>query len=242
MAAIDNITEYAQDWYFTVNGSENDDTGADLTTFQNDYIRGFNLWLDEYETEAFWNVARVNDYVLGTIADTTTYSFDLPSTYRSPIFEQNKYLKFVLDDGTVIAKFKMVNPNQRQDDEDIERPDRATFIPTGSVSTGGGKVILSRAPTAEEVGANMVLDVVKMFPRLTTTDDTVLSWIYSKQIATLGIAKNTTLADVTKVTLSPSFTQRYTNELNKALNANMTSNEINDMESDDYSTIGGIWG
>lgn len=241
MAALDNITDYAQDQYFTVNGSENDDTGEDLTTFQNNYIRAFNLWLDEYESEAFWNVARVNDYELATIADTTTYSFNLSATYRSPIFEQNKYLKFVLDDGTVIAKFKMVDPNQRQDDEDIERPDRATFLPTGSIGTGGGKVILSRAPTDSEVGAKIVLDVVKMFPRLTTSDDTVLSWIYSKQIATLGISKNVTLADVTKVSLSPSFTQRYTNELNKALNANMASNEINDMETDDHSNIGGIW-
>jgi hypothetical protein len=242
MSVLDTITDYAQDQYFTVNGAENDDTGADLTVFQNNYIRAFNLWADEYQTEAYWNVARVNDYVLATIADTTTYSFALPATYRSPIFEQNKYVKFVLDDGTIIAKFKLVNPNQRQNDEDIERPDRATFIPTGSVSTGGGNIILSRAPTAEEQGAQIVLDVVKMFPQLTTADDTVLSWIYSKQIATLGISKNTTLADVTKVSLSPSFTQRYTNELNKALNANMSSNDINDMDSDDYSTIGGIWG
>lgn len=242
MAVLDNITQYAQDWYFTVNGSENDDTGADLTTFQNNYIRGFNLWLDEYETETFWNVARVDDYVLATIADTVTYSFDLPATYRSPVFEKNKYLKFVLADGTVIAKFKMVNPNQRQDDEDIERPDRATFLPTGSVGTGGGKIILSRPPTTNELGASIVLDVVKMFPRLTTSDDTVLSWIYSKQIATLGIAKNTTLADTTKVSLSPSFSQRYTDELNKALNVNTSSNEINDMGMDDYSNIGGIWG
>lgn len=242
MAAIDNITQYAQDWYFSVNGSENDDTGADLTTFQNNYIRAFNLWLDEYETEAFWNVARINNLVLATIADTTTYSFTLPSIYRSPVFEQNKYLKFVLADGTVIAKFKMVDPNQRQNDEDIERPDRATFIPTGSVGTGGGKVVLSRAPTVNEVGANIVLDVVKMFPRLTSTDDTPLSWIYSKQIVTLGIAKNTTLSDVTKANLSPSFSQRYTNELNKAMNANMASNEINDMGFDDYSNITGIWG
>lgn len=242
MAAIDNITQYAQDLYFSVNGAENDDTGSDLTTFQNNYIRGFNLWLDEYETEAYWNVARVNDYVLATIGDITTFSFNLPATYRSPIFEQNKYVKFVLADGTVITKFKLVNPNQRQDDEDIDRPNRATFLPTGSVGTGGGKIILSRPPNTTELGASIVLDVVKMFPRLTSSDDTVLSWIYSKQIATLGMAKNITLSDVTKANLSPSFSQRYTNELNKALNVNMSSNEVNDMEMDDFSGIGGIWG
>lgn len=241
MAAIDNITEYAQDQYFTVNGAENDDTGSDLTSFQNNYIRAFNLWLDEYETEDYWNVARVNDYELATIANTTTYSFALPSTYRTPIFQKNKYLKFVLDDGTVIAKFKMVNPNQRQDDDELWRKDRATFIPTGGISIGGGTVVLSRPPTEEEVGANIVLDVVKVFPRLTRDDDTVLSWIYSKEIATLGISKNVSLSDVTKVSLSPSFAQKYNNELNKAVNANMASNEIDTMDTDDYSNISGIY-
>lgn len=241
MAAIDNITEYAQDQYFTVNGAENDDTGADLTAFQNNYIRAFNLWLDEYETEAYWNKARENDYELATIADTTTFSFALPSTYRTPIFDQNKFLKFVLPDGTVVARFKLVDPDQRQVDDDIYRPDRASFLPAGSVGTGGGTIVLSRAPRAEEVGAVMVLDVVKMFPRLTRDVDTPLSWIYSKQIATLGISKNVSLSDVTKVSLSPSFTQKYTNELNKALNANQASNEIDDMRMEDFSHIGGIW-
>jgi len=75
---------------------------------------------------------------------------------------------------------------------------------------------------------------------LTRTDDSVLSWIYSKQIATLGVSKNVTLSDVTKVSLSPSFAQKYSNELNKALNINNASNEIDDMRGEDYSNIGGI--
>lgn len=233
MAAIDDITELAQDVYFTVNGSENDDTGDDLTIFQNDFIRAFNLWLDEYETEAYWNRVRVNDYVLATIANTTDYSFDLPADYRTPIFDENKYLKFV-NDGIVLAKFKLVDPNQRQVDDDWARPDRATFA-------DNNKIVLSRAPTAEEVGASIVLDVVRRFPKLTRTDATALSYIYSKQVAVLGIAKNITLSDVTKVSLSPSFAQKYSNELNKALNTNNASNEIDDMRGEDYSNIGGIW-
>lgn len=233
MAAIDDITELAQDVYFTVNGSENDDTGDDLTIFQNDFIRAFNLWLDEYETEAYWNRVRVNDYVLATIANTTDYSFDLPEDYRTPIFDENKYLKFV-NDGIVLAKFKLVDPNQRQVDDDWARPDRATFA-------DNNKIVLSRAPTAEEVGASIVLDVVRRFPKLTRTDATALSYIYSKQVAVLGIAKNITLSDVTKVSLSPSFAQKYSNELNKALNTNNASNEIDDMRGEDYSNIGGIW-
>lgn len=233
MAAIDNIRELAQDVYYTVNGAENDDTGDDLETFENNFIRGFNLWLDEYETETYWNQVRVNNYELGTIGDTTTFSFELPDEYRTPVFDMDKYLKMVLDDGTIISKFKMVDPNQRVVDDELDRPDRATFV--------GRNIVLSRAPTEAEVGATMVLDVVEFFPKLTRTDDSALDLIYSKNLATLGVAKNNTLADVTKVSLSPSFAQKYANELNKAVNINNATNEVDMMRGDDHSNIGGIW-
>lgn len=239
MAVIDDITSLAQDTYYSINGAENDDTGEDLVTFQNGFIRAFNLWKSEYETEAYWKVARVTNYVLATIADTTTYSFTLPTTYRTPIFQPDKELKFVLDDGTVISHFSLVNPDQRQVDYESLRPDRATFIEGGR--SGGGTIVLSRAPRAEEVGAKIVFDVVKKFPKLTRDDATVLDWIANDQVAVLGIAKNMTLADTTKVTLSPSFTQRYTNELNKALNINNASTEVDQMVVDDFSGVGGIW-
>lgn len=239
MAVIDDINELAQDVYYSINGAENDDTGSDLTDFQNGFIRAFNLWVREYETEAYWKVARVIDYELATIANTTDYSFDLPALYRTPIFDQNKELKFVLNDGTVISRFSLVDPDQRKVDYENLRPDRATFLEAGR--GGGGKIILSRPPRSEEVGAKMVLDVVKKFPKLTTIDGTVLDWIYNDQVAVLGISKNQTLSDVTKVALSPSFTQRYSNELNKALNINNASTEVDMMVVDDFSGIGGTF-
>lgn len=239
MAVIDDINELAQDVYYSINGAENDDTGSDLTDFQNGFIRAFNLWVREYETEAYWKVARVINYVLATITDTTTFSFVLPTDYRTPIFDTNKELKFVLADGTVISRFSLVDPDQRQVDTETLRPDRATFMEGGR--QGGGTIVLSRAPRAEEVGAFIVLDVVKKFPKLTTTDGTVLNWIYNDQVAVLGISKNQTLSDVTKVALSPSFTQRYGNELNKALNINNATTEVDMMEVDDFSNIGGVF-
>lgn len=232
MAAIDNIRELAQNTYYTINGAENDDTGDDLETFENNFIRGFNLWLDEYETETYWNQVRTNDYVLATIADTTTYSFELPDTYRTPVIDMDKELKFVID-GTVVARFKMVDPNQRQVDDELDRPNRATFVERN--------VVLSRAPTDEEVGAEIILDVVQYFPKITRTDDTALDLIYNKNLAVLGIAKNNTLADVTKVSLSPSFAQKYNNELNKAVLINNSTNEVDAMRGDNFSNIGGIW-
>lgn len=142
-------------------------------------------------------------------------------------------MKFILDDGTIISKFKMVNPNQRDPDDELWRKDRATFV--------AGKVVLSRKPKPEELGANMVLDVVLKLPKLTRANADALALIYSKQIAVLGNAKNNTLADVTKVSLSPSFAQKYSNELQKAVMANNASNEIDEMQRDDFSGIGGIW-
>lgn len=75
MAAIDDIRELAQDVYFTINGAENDDTGEDLEAFENNFIRSFNLWGEEYETEAYWNALRVDDYTLGEVLNTTDLHF-----------------------------------------------------------------------------------------------------------------------------------------------------------------------
>lgn len=231
MAAIDNIRALAQKVYYSYNGAQNDDTGDDLVEFENNFIIGFNLWKDEYETEAYWNSVYVSDYELAVIADVTTFSFELPDDYRTPVLDINKELKFV-SDGTVIARFKLVNPKQREVDDDDTNPNRATFV--------GRNIILSRVPTAEEVGATIVLDVVEYIPDITRTDDTALELIYSDQLAVLGIAKNATLGDVTKVSLSPSFSQKYLNELNKAIAINNQTNAVDDMRMDDYSHIGGV--
>lgn len=232
MAAIDNIQKLAQKTYYTINGAQNDDTGTDLATFQNDFIMGFNLWKEEFEAEAYWNKVRVDDLVLATIGNTTKYSFELPDDYRTPVIQQDKYVKFI-NDGTVIARFKLVDPNQRQVDTDIERPDRATFV--------GRNIVLSRAPKDTEVGSKIVLDVVEFIPDLTRTDDSAIDFLPNSQVAVLGVAKNITLADVTKVSLSPSFAQKYANELNKAIAVNNASTDVDEMQREDYSYIGGTW-
>lgn len=233
MASIDDITNLAQDTYLTINGVTNDDEGEDLTTFQNDFIRSFNLWKDEFELEAYWTKLRVDDYTLAIISDTTTYSFSLPDEYRTPVINQNKYLKFVLDDGTVIARFKMVDPSQRVVDDAWDRPDRAAFV--------GRNVVLSRPPKAVEVGVTIVLDVVQYMPALARNDASAIELLPNKQLAVLGVAKNTSLANVVKVSLSNSFTQKYQNELQKAIAQNNLTNEIDEMQRDDYGYINGIW-
>ena len=232
MAAIDRITDLAQDTYLTINDVTNDDTGEDLELFQDDFIRSFNLWKDEFEIETYWLSLRVNDYTLTTIANTTSYFFTLPDEYRAPVINQNRYLKFI-NDGTTIAKFKMVNPDQLQDDQSYETPNRATFI--------GRNIVLSRTPTEAEVGSDVVLDVVQYMPALARNDDTAIDLLPNKNLAVLGIAKRRTLSNVVKVSLNPSFTQQYNNELQKAINQNNLTTEIDEIQRDDNSNIGGIW-
>lgn len=232
MATIDNITSLAQDVYFTINGSDNEVTGAELTTFQNQFIRSFNLWLDEYENEAYWNEVRTNNYELATISNTTTYQFPLPDDYRTPVFDQDKELKFV-SDGAVIARFDLVSPNQINGAMDPYTEDKATFV--------GRNVVLSRAPHDTEVGAKIVLDVVSFFPKLSENDDDAISLVASRQLAVLGVAKNNTLSNIVKDTLTPSITQKYSNELAKAIAINDATNEANIMRRDSYGYIGGIW-
>lgn len=231
MAAIDNIRAMAQKVYYSINKAQNDDTGEDLIEFEDNFIIAFNLWKEEYETETYWNQVYITDYELGTVSNTTTYSFELPEDYRTPVLDINKELKFV-SDGSVIARFTMVNPKQRKVDDDDINSDRATFV--------GRNIVLSRTPTAEEVGATMVLDVVEYIPELTRTDDSALELLSSTQVAVLGIAKNETLADPTKVSLSPTFSQKYLNELNKNIAINDQTNAVNDMRMDDFSHIGGV--
>ena len=235
MAALDNITELAQDTYFTINGTENDDDGEDLTIFQNDFIRGFNLWKDEYETEAYWNKLRENNYELATITNTTTYSFELPEDYRTPVFNQNKYVKIISTDGTRLASFKLVDPSQGNNDdpEAADTANRAMFV--------GGNIVLSRAPNTTEVGSKLVLDVVQFHPRLTTTDDSAIALLPSRQLAVLGVSKNMSLSSPTKVSLNASFTQKYKDELDKQIAINNMTNETYDAQFDDYSYITGIW-
>lgn len=236
MSAIDNIRHLAQKTYYTINNAINDDTGEDLEAFEDEFIIAFNLWIDEYEAETYWNSVRENDFELTTITNTEDFAFELPEAYRTPVINENQQLKLVLEDGTVIAKFNWANPNQRVVDDASSRPNRATFI-------DDNKIVLSRKPKEEEVGARIVFDVVRHFPKLTREDDTAINLVAgkSKQVAVLGIAKNTTLADVTKVSLSPSFAQKYANELNKLININNASNEMDEVRGDNYGYIGGIW-
>lgn len=190
-----------------------------------------NLFLDELDTEAYWNTLRDNDYVLHTIDNTTDYSFVLPSEYRTPVFNQYKEVKFVKD-GTIIARFPLVDPSHVTPDDDW-RKDRASFL--------GRKIILSRPPRDTELTADIVLDVVRYFPKITRDNADLFDVLPSRQLFTLGVAKNQAVASLTKRALAPTFTQKYADELRKQVAENDKSNEAYDAQTSSYGYIRGIW-
>ncbi len=83
--------------------------------------------------------------------------------------------------------------------------------------------------------------MVEFLPALTRTDDSALDLLPNKQLAALGVAKTTTRSNLVKANLSPSFVQEYNDELRKAIAENNLTNELNDIQREDYSYIGGIW-
>lgn len=233
MAAIDDITNLAQDVYYSINGNEFAAAPEQLVKLQNNFIRAANLFLDELDSEAYWSKLRDNDYELHTIVNTSDYSFELPDEYRSPVFNEYKEVKFVKD-GIIIARFKLVDNSQVHNDTTYEdNHNRASFL--------GRNIILSRPPKEEELTAKIVLDVVRYFPKFTREDSDVIPLLPTKQLLVLGVAKNQTLASITKRALAPTFTQKYGDELEKQVRENNKTNEVYDMQGTGYADIGGIW-
>lgn len=231
MSALDDITSLAQDTYRTINGNNSNATNANLTAFQNNFIADHSLWLDEFEHETDWNAVRTNDYVLATIGNTSTFVFPLPDDYRKPVFTPDKELKFV-NDGSIIARFDLVAPDQINSDMDPYTKNKATFI--------GRNIVLSRPATDSEVGSQIQLDVVGYFPRLSTRDSSVISMI-PRQLQVLGVAKNSSLSSIVKGGLSPSFSQKYADLLNAAISENAASTVSDWLPLGDFSSINGVW-
>ena len=70
---------------------------------------------------------------------------------------------------------------------------------------------------------------MEYLPPLTRNDDSAIALLPNKQLAVLGVTKNTNLSNVVKISLSPSFAQKYNNELQKAIAQNNLTNRLDDM-------------
>lgn len=232
MTPTEQITALAQSAYLALTGNYNDVEGTELDEFLAKTIDWYNQLTEEIELEADWVYLRTNDYDFGTVTAAAFQTIELPDEVRKIVV--SPYRDLVLtQDGTTIARFKTVNPNQIADPRYPETRDRVTTI--------NRTLVFSRPFTAEEVGASIRADVIAPMPQLALTDTEVLDLIKPRQLSILGLAKNMTLPDLVRGGTSPSFVQKYNDLLQKAVLENNATAEAYEADRESLSFITGVW-
>jgi len=235
MSNTDIMTEFAQDIYLIRNDVTSKATGDKLAALLSDTRRYINMWIDEFELEADWNVMRSNGFNLGTISSLTNRTIPITdATIRTLVASPYRPLT-ISQDGTIISKFYVVKPDQIGDPSNPDTNDRATVI--------GRNIILSRDLTDQEMGGTINADIIYFFPRVSTdyTDISVLSLITPPLLIKLGVAKTATLPNVIQGQLSPSYVQKYNDALTKAIAINNATADTDDALTEDFSFVSGVY-
>lgn len=240
MTDEERIASFVQDLYLTRYNRQLDSTATtdeDYVAERDKIIRWSNMFADEIETETDfdgqpmnWNFMRDDDRDLGEILTTGT-TFTLPAGVLRLAIDEERPLT-VVQDGSIISRFDVVAANQITRRSDATG-DRVTVV--------GSTLVFSRRFNDTELSGHIIADVLDSIPRLTTIDARLITTIKPYHLLILGVAKNATLPDIVQGGLSPSFTQKYENEIEKAKIVNNASSTADEYTSDDYSSIGGIW-
>ena len=233
MATIsEQIAEFGQKVYLIQYGDLNDVDDEDEATFISNTITWVNLFLDELELEADWNFAREYDYSLGTVAaEARTFTLT-DDTVKNLVFSSDCFVN-IYQDGSSVASFAVVNPNQISNPSNLDPSDRVTML--------GRKLIFSRPLKDTEVGGDIRADIIKFLPRLSATDATVLTQVQPLDLLVYGVAKNASIPDSVKVAISPSLAQQYANILTKAIERNSLSSVAGDAGYENLSFVAGVW-
>jgi hypothetical protein len=243
MSNDDRIAALANSVYMARHNQKNDATGQDLTDSLDSIIEWANQLTPEIETakdaqgrRVNWNFVRTNDDPsIGTITSATTISYPLPSTIRSLVFHARRDLT-IQHDGTAVAVFKLVSPDQIHDPLDFDTRDRATVLQR--------KLIFSRPLKDTEVGGTIVADTLAPIPQLSHTDVSLLDLLDQyptlRQAYVYGILKNQILPDIVQGGLTPSFAQRFADYMTACIAENNISSDADDADRDNYGYITGV--
>jgi hypothetical protein len=224
------ILDFAQQVFLARNNRLNNLTGAKLTEFIDNTITWTNQLVDELDFETDWNwVKTLNDNV-GTVSFDIGY--DLPVGIRTLVISPYRPLTFY-QGSSPIASFKVVSADQIGDPTDRDVVDRVAVV--------GSRLIFSRQPTAEEIGADIIADSIAYLPKLSHTDVSLFDTVKPLQLLRLGVLKNQTLPDIVQGGISPSFTQKYGDLLQKCITANSLTSEAYGEYGDDFGFIRGDW-
>jgi hypothetical protein len=225
----EEITDLAQQIYVTRKNRKNNVTGTRLTVFLETTIIQVNLYLTELDKEAYWNWVRTNDFVLAEATSATSYPLD--PIYRTIVKDENRPL-YIVKDGQVVSVWDVVNPSQLKNAGQDDNPNRVALI--------ARNVKFSRALTEQEIGGDIVVDVVEYLPKISMDNIDVLSLVDPANLIVLGVAKNQVLPDVVQGGLTPSFTQKYADLLNGAKAENEMTSTASAAIAENLSGIRGV--
>lgn len=231
MAALDDITAFAQATYLQTHGITNDVTGTDLTDFLNQIVIWTNQFASELELKADWKYLRTNNNQIGIVmANTLTYPLD--SSIRKPIYNPQRLLT-IQQDGVMVSQWTLVDPDQIQNATYPYTPDYAMV--------DNGILTFSRVPYDYEVGGTIVADTLQWIPQLSLTDSTLLSTVTPPKILVLGVSKDSLPPDLVRGGLAELIETRYNNLLADAIKDNGGSSLDDESMPDDLSFVGGIY-
>jgi len=233
----DRIEALGQSVYIARHGQKNDVTGTDLSDFIDQTVEWANQLTPEIESATDWNFMRTNDSSLGTVTNANSITYSLPDDVKKVVVNAMRDLT-IRQDGTVVSSFKMVNANQITDPTDTwDIRDRATTI--------GRNIVLSRPLRDTEIGGTVTADIIGAIPALSTTDVSLLDILDTypdiRQLYVLGILKNQILPDIVQGGLTPSFSQKFDDLLQRLVNDNNASADAYDQDHENFSSITGVW-
>jgi hypothetical protein len=240
------IKQFVNDVYLTkfnrfvdtlLDASPDEDAVAEIAKV----VRWASMFCDELELErdfegqpVNWSFLRDNSVELATISSTSQVVL-LPTTpvrYRKLVVAPNRPVTINFD-TSVVASFGVVEPDQITKRTDDDMGDRVAVV--------NRKLIFSRPFKTTEFTGKLVGDALRYIPRLTTSDATMLRTVPYYELLVLGVAKNATLPGIVEGGLSPSMTQKYNDLLEGAKAESAVTSELNEMRSENFGYIGGVW-
>jgi hypothetical protein len=239
MNPTQQVQAFAQSVYLRIKNRQYDDiTSVDGQAFVANVIDFANGFLDELETETNpagqpmdWKWSTRIGFTLGT-AIVNTSNIILPKTIDNVIDDENRYIQ-VAYDNIVVSNWLLVSPDQITNGQDRVVEDRCTV--TGNILT------FSRLFKDYENGGIITGDVTVPIPRLTLTNAAALNIVKPRELFVLGVAKNSSLPDIVKGNLSPSYVQKYEKLLANTIARNNSSGAAETAHRSDYGSIRGIY-
>jgi hypothetical protein len=184
-----------------------------------------------------WHWARTNDRELGVVA-TPSQVFTLPDSpvrVRRLVVDEDRPLVLMFD-GSIISTYETVEANQ------ITR--RRLYPSTEDrVASVKRSLVFSRPFKDYEIGATVVCDTIDELTPITAgvTPNVDLLDVIPYNLLVLGTAKNSIRPDIVQGGLAPSFIEQYADELDKAIAENNATSISDEVVTEDFSGIGGIF-